>query len=142
MEISEIKEYRPELLEALNSLLPQLSSNASLLTASALHRIIESPSSHLLMAVENNRYYGSLTLVVFKIPTGTRAWIEDVVVCSKARGGGVGTRLIDFAVNLAKQSGAETVDLTSRASREAANELYNKFGFEKRYTNVYRYKIT
>ena len=141
MEIIEIKDYQPELLAALNSLLPQLSSTVSLLTESALKQIIESSSSHLLMAVENNMYYGSLTLVVFKIPTGTRAWIEDVVVCNEARGRGVATRLIEFAIDLAKQLGAETVNLTSRASREAANELYIKLGFEKRETNAYRYKI-
>ena len=142
MEIIEIKDYQPELLEALNGLLPQLSSTAPFLTESALNQIIESFSSHLLMAVENNMYHGSLTLVVYKIPTGTRACIEDIVVSSKARGRGVATRLIEFAVNLAKQSGAETVNLTSRASREAANELYKKLGFEKRETNAYRYKIT
>ena len=141
MEIIEIKDYQPELLAALNSLLPQLSSTVSLLTESALKQIIESSSSHLLMAVENNMYYGSLTLVVFKIPTGTRACIEDIVVCNEARGRGVATRLIEFAIDLAKQLGAETVNLTSRASREAANELYIKLGFEKRETNAYRYKI-
>ena len=142
MEIIEIKEYQPELLEALNRLLPQLSSTASFLTESGLKRIIDSSSSHLLMAVENNRYFGSLTLVVYKIPTGTRACIEDIVVSSNARGRGVGAGLTEFAVNLAKQLGAETVNLTSRASREPANELYKKLGFEKRETNVYRYKIT
>ena len=141
MEIIEIKDYQPELLAALNGLLPQLSSTAPFLTESALNQIIESSSSHLLMAVENNRYDGSLTLVVYKIPTGTRACIEDIVVSSKARGRGVGTRLTEYAINLAKQLGAETVNLTSRASREAANELYKKLGFEKRETNVYRYKI-
>jgi ribosomal protein S18 acetylase RimI-like enzyme len=141
MEIIEIKEYQPELLAALNRLLPQLSSTASPLTEPALKQIVESTSSHLLMAAENNRYHGSLTLVVYKIPTGTRAWIEDVVVCSKARGRGHGSRLVKFALNLAKQLGAETVNLTSRASRETANELYTKLGFEKRETNVYRYKI-
>ena len=142
MEIIEIKEYTPELLDAINILLPQLSSTASFLTESALKQIITAPSSHLLMAVENNRYYGSLTLVVYKIPTGTRACIEDIVVSSEARGRGVGARLTEYAINLAKQLGAETVNLTSRASREAANELYKKLGFEKRETNAYRYKIT
>jgi ribosomal protein S18 acetylase RimI-like enzyme len=141
MEIIEIKNYQPELLEAINRMLPQLSPTASMLSESALKQIVESSSSHLLMAAVNNKYHGSLTLVVYKIPTGSRAWIEDVVVCSKARGKGLGRKLIESALDLAKQLGAETVNLTSRASRETANELYKKLGFEKRETNAYRYRV-
>jgi ribosomal protein S18 acetylase RimI-like enzyme len=81
---------------------------------------------------------GSLTLVMFRIPTGMRAWIEDVVVDEAARGQGVGEALSRTAVNLAQQAGARTVDLTSHPDREAANRLYSRLGFEQRATNVYR----
>ena len=81
---------------------------------------------------------GVLTLVVFPIPTGTRAWVEDVVVDEAARGCGLGGRLLKKAVELARAAGAKTLDLTSRPSREAANRLYRRCGFEIRETNVYR----
>ena len=142
MNIIEITRYSEEILEALNDLLPQLSSSALPLSAAGLTEIIKSKSSHLLMAEKDGQYYGSLTLATFKIPTGVRAWIEDVVVNENARGKGVGSMLLEHAVSLAKELGAKTVDLTSRPSREAANALYKKMGFELRDTNVYRHKDT
>ena len=84
---------------------------------------------------------GSLTLVVFRIPTGLRAWIEDVVVDGEARGKGVGDALNRFALDLAAELGCRTVDLTSRPTREAANRLYQRLGFQPRETNVYRHDL-
>ena len=80
-----------------------------------------------------------LTLVVFRIPTGVRAWIEDVVVDETMRGRGVGEALSQEAVRRAIGAGARTIDLTSRPSREAANRLYQRLGFTLRDSNVYRY---
>ena len=88
---------------------------------------------------EGDTILGTLTLVVFRIPTGVRAWIEDVVVDGSARGHGVGDELNRVALELARSKGAKTVDLTSRPSREAANRLYQRIGFQPRDTNVYRY---
>ena len=85
------------------------------------------------------RIVGSLTLAVFRIPTGLRAWIEDVVVDGEARGKGVGEALNRAAIERAQALGARTVDLTSRPSREAANRLYRRIGFVQRETNVYRF---
>ena len=119
----------------------ELSSSNPPPSAEALAGIAASEASHLLLAVEDGRIYGSLTLVVFAIPTGLRAWIEDVVVDGEARGKGVGAALNSHAVDLAKQLGATTVDLTSRPSREAANRLYQRLGFVARETNVYRYEL-
>jgi ribosomal protein S18 acetylase RimI-like enzyme len=81
-----------------------------------------------------------LTLAVFRIPTGVRAWIEDVVVDQSARGQGVGEALSRRALDLAAAAGARTVELTSRPSRQAANHLYQRLGFQPRDTNVYRYQ--
>ena len=142
MNVIQVTQYSEKILEAINELLPQLSSSAEPLTASKLKEIIQSESSHLLMAEENGKFYGSLTLVTFIIPTGIRAWIEDVVVKENARGKGVGKLLSERAVGLASEIGAKTIDLTSRPSREAANALYKKVGFEVRETNVYRYKTS
>lgn len=140
MNIIEITEYSEEILSALNGLLPQLSSSASPLTDASLLRIIQSESSHLLMAEEDGQFYASLTLVVFVIPTGARAWIEDVVVSEHSRGKGVGRLISERAVDLALELGAKTIDLTSRPSRVIANNLYKKIGFAQRETNIYRYK--
>jgi ribosomal protein S18 acetylase RimI-like enzyme len=82
-----------------------------------------------------------LTLVIFRTPTGARAWIEDVVVDESARGQGAGEALVAEAIRLASDAGARTVDLTSRPSRESANRLYEKIGFQARETNVYRYDL-
>ena len=81
-----------------------------------------------------------MTLIVFPIPTGIRAWIEDVVVDEQARGKGVGEALNQRAMEIAMKAGAKTIDLTSRPSREAANRLYQRLGFKARDTNIYRYE--
>ena len=97
-----------------------------------------SDSSVLLIAVSERVIVGALTLVLFRIPTGLRAWIEDVIVDEAARGRGIGEALNQAAIERARAAGARTVDLTSRPSREAANRLYQRLGFVERETNVYR----
>jgi len=85
---------------------------------------------------------GSLTLVFYRIATGLKAWIEDVVVDESARGHGVGEALHMAALDEARRHGAKAVSLTSRPSREAANRLYQRIGFSSRETNVYRYDLS
>ena len=131
----------PELVTALNVLLPQLSSNAQPLSLADLETLVHSPSTTLFVARNDDDVVGTLTLVVFPIPSGERAWIEDVVVDEGARGFGVGEALTRAALDVARSNGVRTVDLTSRPSREAANALYLKLGFERRETNVYRFFI-
>ena len=131
-----------ELIEAFQRLTPQLSSSNSGPTKDQLEAIVSSCASTLLIARFEDRIVGSLTLVTFPIPTGIRAWIEDVVVDSDARGKGIGEALNVFALAEAKRQGAITVDLTSRPSREAANRLYQRLGFKARETNVYRFQIS
>ncbi len=137
-----LTEVDQDVLQALNALLPQLSSSAPPITMDQLVEIVRSDASHLLIARDDNEVVvGALTLVVFRIPTGLRAWVEDVVVDSDARGTGVGEALNRSALAMAHDLGARTVDLTSRPTREAANRLYQKLGFEARETNVYRYTL-
>ncbi len=102
---------------------------------------MSSEASTLLLAIEGDVVLGSLTLAMFRIPTGLRAWIEDVVVDDAARGKGVGRLLNEHAIEVARAAGATTVDLTSRPTREAANRLYQRIGFVARETNVYRYDL-
>jgi len=142
MNIIEIKSYADAVLDALNDLMPQLSASPRRLTEQDLRGIIQSDTTRLLMAEEDDRYIGSLTLVVFRIPSGTRARIEDLVVQETARGRGVGRALVQKAIEMAKALGAEAVDLTTHPSREAANQLYKKLGFVRRETHVYRRKVS
>ncbi len=132
-----------ELVAAFARLIPQLSKSSPPPTAAELQAIVDSPATDLLLAVsaDDGTIVGSLTLVVFTIPTGVRAWIEDVVVDGDARGRGVGDALNRAAIEIARAKHAKTVDLTSRPSREAANRLYRRLGFQQRGTNVYRYDI-
>ena len=127
------------LLDALNRLLPQLSSTARSLEMADLEAILSASTTTLLVATEGAAVIGALTLVEFVIPTGRRAWIEDVIVDEAARGRGVGEALTVAAIAQARRRGVRTIELTSRPSREAANALYQKLGFERRETNVYRF---
>jgi ribosomal protein S18 acetylase RimI-like enzyme len=141
MKISEVTEVTDQVLEALNLLLPQLSESATPMTERDLRSLIDSRSSQLLMAVENGAFVGSLTLVLFHLPTGLRARIEDLVVDRSARGKGIGKALIIRAVELARDFGAIAIDLTSNPNRTSANALYKSMGFALRQTNVYRYEL-
>ena len=130
-----------ELVEAFARLIPQLSKSSPPPTMAELAEMVAAPASDVLLARLNGRIVGTLTLVTFRIPTGVRAWIEDVVVDDAARGHGVGDQLNRFALDIARQKGAKTVALTSRPSREAANRLYQRIGFQPRETNIYRYDL-
>lgn len=137
--VDECLEVTDEVVAAMAALVPQLSSSSPPPDRERLGEIVESPACHLLLARDGTAVLGSMTLVVFPIPTGIRAWIEDVVVDSGARGRGVGEALNRRAIEIAIERGARTVDLTSRPERAAANRLYQRLGFVKRDTNVYRY---
>lgn len=130
-----------ELVDAFARLVPQLSRSSLPPDRDALARMIAAGASDVFVARIDGRVVGSLTLVIFEIPTGVRAWIEDVVVDEAARGHGVGEALNRAALERARARGAKTVDLTSRPSREAANRLYRRLGFVPRETNVYRFDL-
>ncbi len=143
VEIVEATEVTPALVAAFERLVPQLSKSNPPPTIDELGLMVDSPASIVLLAVDGDdgSVLGTLTLAWFRIPTGVRAWIEDVVVDEAARGRGVGEALNHHALDRARQLGAKTVDLTSRPSREAANRLYRRIGFVARETNVYRFDL-
>jgi ribosomal protein S18 acetylase RimI-like enzyme len=147
VDVEVLHEVTNEVVEAFGRLLPQLSSSAPPLDASALRAIVSAPASTVLIARAGGSIVGTLTVVIFPIPTGTRAWIEDVVVDEAARGqqfGGkrVGEALTSEAIDIARQAGARTIDLTTRPSRVAAGRLYERLGFEQRDSRVYRYAMS
>ena len=145
MSVEIVTESTPELVEAMGRLIPQLSRSAKPLSAGDVERFVAQPSVHLFVfrseAADDparKPILGMLSLATFEIPTGVRAWVEDVVVDEAARGQGAGLALVEAALAHAKAVGARTVDLTSRPAREAANRLYRRAGFVQRETNVYR----
>lgn len=133
----------PEVVEAVARLLPLLSKSAAPPGPQEIDEIASSPATTLFVARdgEGGRIVGTLTLALFRIPTGVRAWIEDVIVSEEVRGRRCGEQLTNAAIEAARAAGAITVDLTSRPSREAANRLYQRLGFVARDTNVYRYEL-
>lgn len=143
MDIEVLTGVTDEIVEAFGRLLPQLSASAKPLDAAALTAIVATPSSTVLLARAEGQIVGSLTLVTFPIPTGVRAWIEDVVVDEPARGKPlrVAEALTLEALRLARERGARTVDLTTRPSRVAAGRLYERVGFEQRDSRLYRYDL-
>lgn len=144
VDVEVLSEVTDQVVQAFGRLLPQLSRSAPPLDAQALSAIVSAESSTVLVARVGDQILGTLTLVTFPIPTGTRAWIEDVVVDESARGqkyGGkrVGEALTIEAIRIAAEKGARTVDLTTRPSRVAAGKLYERLGFVQRDSRLYRY---
>jgi ribosomal protein S18 acetylase RimI-like enzyme len=142
MSVERAHQASPELLEALQRLLPQLSPGRPVPTTAELRELMDAHGSTLLLARDElGQIEGTLTLVVFRTTTELRARIEDVVVDETARGKGLGEQLVKEALRLAHERGARSVSLTSRPDREAANRLYERIGFEQRDTNVFTYTL-
>lgn len=130
-----------ELVGAFAELIPQLSASSPPPSAEDLQAIIDAPDSVLYVARVDDVIVGSLTLGLYRMPTGTKAWIEDVVVSAEVRGQGIGEALNRVAIAEAGHRGAKSVSLTSRSTREVANRLYQRLGFELYDTNLYRYPL-
>ncbi|HTS97922.1 MAG TPA: GNAT family N-acetyltransferase [Streptosporangiaceae bacterium] len=129
-----------EVVQAFARLIPQLSRSASPPGQAEIEAIVNSSANTVLLARSAGEITGTMTLVMFPLPTGLRAWIEDVVVDKSARGQGTGEAMMREAIRLAQEAGAKTVDLTSRPAREAAGRLYERLGFAIRESRVYRYQ--
>ena len=140
MGVELVEVVSPELVEAINEMIPQLSTSTPPLEWEQIEAVVNQEGVYLFaFRTDAGQIVGMLTLATFRIPTGLRAWVEDVVVLEEARGHGAGRELVEAAVDFAQRMGARTVDLTSRPSREAANRLYQRCGFKARETNIYRY---
>ena len=138
MRIYRITTLSTELSEAFARLLPQLSSSVSMPTKEFIEQILCNDNTHLLVAELDNKIVGMLTLVIVNIPTGRKAWIEDVVVDEAARGLHIGQALVEKAKEVAAEVGAKKIYLTSNPSRKAAHALYGKCGFEEYDTTVFK----
>jgi ribosomal protein S18 acetylase RimI-like enzyme len=141
VEIEVLTEATDEAVAALARLTPQLSASARPVDAAALGSVLGCPANTVLLARVDGRIVGTLTLVAVPALSGLHARIEDVVVDEAARGSGVGAALTRAALRRAAAADADSVELTSRPSRTAANRLYRRLGFVPRETNVYRYPL-
>jgi ribosomal protein S18 acetylase RimI-like enzyme len=137
MKVERVTEADEALAEAVGRLVPQLSPTRPPAGLAELVELTGTPGTNLIVARDGHAVLGMLTLIVYRVPTGIRAWIHDVVVDESARGRGVGEALAREALRLAGDAGAISVELTTRQEREAANRLYRRLGFEQRRTNVY-----
>jgi ribosomal protein S18 acetylase RimI-like enzyme len=142
MQIEVITEVTDELHEAFQRLIPQLTTNNPPPSLNDLTALVRDSAPTLLVARnEKKQIIGALTLTIYRVPTGIRSIIEDVVVDQSARGQGIGKALMKRAIKIAKEKGAANISLTSNPMREAANQLYVKLGFKKRETNSYQLKL-
>ena len=137
MKVERVTEADEALAAAVARLVPQLSPRREPAGIVELVELVATPGTSLIVARDGDEMIGMLTLIVYRVPTGLRAWIHDVVVDEAARGRGVGEALTQEALRQAAAGGAISVELTTRQEREAANRLYRRLGFEQRETNVY-----
>lgn len=148
MKISEVKSFDQKEFDAVRQLLLQLVGEEQLPSKEHYLKLIESQNCHLFIAKFKNaqtgdsQIVGTMTIATYEIPSGKRMWIEDVVVDSAVRGKGIGQKLIEFAIDYCKEMGGTDIRLTSRPARVAANQLYQKVGFEEVETNVYLLKLS
>jgi len=139
MHIERVTHIDEAIISAFDKFIPELTNDKDRHpTIDDLNKVISSDDNYLLIATEGFEIIGTLTLVFYRVPSGLKTWIEDVIVDDSARGKGVATALMWHALDLAQKKGAVKVDLSSQPWREAANNLYIKLGFEKRDTNMYR----
>ena len=137
----EAKEVRTEYIDGINNLLGQLTSSPKEMNEALLRTIVVSDRTHLFLAYIGNQIVGMATLAAYVIPTGTKAWVEDVVVDNNFRGNHIGKKLVNHVVEYTKKYSPCSLMLTSRPMRVAANKLYQSVGFEKRETNVYKIQV-
>ncbi len=141
MTVKIVTTYNDTLVAAFARLIPQLSDTAAPPSEEMLRCIIASPDTTLFVADDEDSVVGTLTLAIYPAPTGCKAWIEDVVVDTSARGGGIGKALVTQAIATAKERGAHSVNLTSNPSRTAAHKLYAECGFSTYDTTLFRLKL-
>jgi GNAT superfamily N-acetyltransferase len=136
--VETVTEATQEVHEALARLLPQLNSRLPIPTMERLQAIVDDRAVSLLVARDGEEIVGTTTLIVYTTPFWIKGRLDEVVVDESARGRGVGAALVKASLDIAREKGAEVVELQSGVQREAANRLYPRMGFKRRDTNVYR----
>lgn len=138
--IQQVTSFTPQTAESLRYLAKQLGKNYHELRDEDIKEMIASPNHFLFLAIDtkNDKPAGMILAMVYRIPYVRKGYLDDLVVDEAYRGNGLGTKLLQTALDIAHKRGAAYVDFTSRPKRGAGNNLYEKLGFQKRETNVYR----
>lgn len=139
--IKRVTNVEPSFVSDVNNLLAELKKDFTPETFESLQRTVGDSHAVAIFAMAGEKVVGMAYLFILKTLQKTKGFVEDVVVDGSMQGKGVGTRLIQAVIDEARNQGVRDLELTSRPSREAANKLYQKLGFEKRETNVYRLKL-
>lgn len=140
MQIETVSSVTPDLVEAFARLLPQQSPGARRPTAEQLRAVVEAPANTLLIARDaEGAIVGTLTMILMLTPGATFAFVEDVVVDTAARRQGIGEALVQACLRIAAEQGASRVELHSGNHRPDAIRLYQRVGFMRFETNVFRY---
>ena len=136
MRIERASEASEELLEAIHRLLPQLTEAR---TPPTLEQLAETVAGQTVLVArdDDGGIVGTLTLVLYRVSSGLKARIEDVIVDSSVRGQGVGDALVREGMARANDANVLMLELTSMPYRESANRLYKRLGFVRKPTNVY-----
>ena len=136
--ITQATHYSEPLRQRLEELLNQLTPHPSTLSEQTLRGVLDNSASRLYLLEEEGHVVGMLTLGIYVSPTGSKGWIEDVVVDDACRGRGYGRMLVAHAIEEAKRASVKQLMLTSNSLRIAANQLYQAMGFERKETNCYK----
>ena len=141
MKIIEVREFSEEYSEIVQKFLGQLLSEPVSFMETDFKELLASGNSHLFLLFDEAAIAGMATVGIYRSPSGSKAWIEDVVIDESYRGMGLGRLLTQHAIDFAKSQRADLLMLTSSPKRIAANNLYQSIGFEQKETNVYRMKL-
>jgi GNAT superfamily N-acetyltransferase len=140
MHIEKVSQLTDEILEAVRRLVPFLGTHKPIPSRDELALLLDSGVSTLLLArlpASDSLIAGMLTISIYRVPTGVRSIVEDVVVDANFRNKGIARALMQSAIEIAREAGANGVALTSNPRRVEANQLYLSLGFHRRETNAY-----
>ncbi len=99
----------------------------------AFNDIAADKNSVLLVVCEDEEVVGNLQITFTRYLShmgALRATVENVRVAADKRGSGIGTKLMNYAIDLARDKGCSIVQLTSDKSRKDAHRFYRRLGFE------------
>lgn len=108
---------------------------------SDLQDIIANENAIMVVAKDGESIVGMASLYVIPKVGKRVGTIEDVIVGSHYRGQGIGRHLMEALIDSAREQRLEEIYLTSKPSRDAANNLYTKLGFELVGTNPYKLRL-
>lgn len=137
MRIERVEEATEELVEAFRRLLPQLTEARVPPTLDQLAEVVANQTMLVARDDEDGRIVGTLTLVLYRVGSGLKGRIEDVIVDESSRGRGVGEALTREGMKRASAAKVLMLELNSMPYRESANRLYKRLGFVRKPTNVY-----